>query len=197
MLKRAICAKCDSPITRCLCSIVDSKFSYPFPIIVLQHPDEKNHYLNTVKILKLSIIDLKVFNAEKFNENILSENKNWFVLFPEIEIENRVNKSHAQSFDPNSDGLIIIDGSWRKAKKIYFTNSFLHSLPKLNLKNSYQSQYELRVCSRENHLSTLEAFSYMMDELEIGKEINLKLRDRMKVMVEKQKRLSQKREPIT
>ncbi len=188
--KRTYCPKCQCPTTRCICDYTMANLLSPLPLIILRHKNETNHYLNTAKILQLSFNNIVVFDGEIFNENIF-ENfpnvKNWILLFP---TEDAI--STTALIESNKDfkiaGIIILDGTWKKAKKIYYLNSFLHQLPKVKLAKTYSSQYELRKCGKENHLSTLEACVYLFEETKLADDkIKDELLLRLKSMIQRQK----------
>lgn len=183
--KRPHCKRCHVPLTRCLCAICPSNLKLPFPIVVFQHPDEENHYLNTVRLLKLSCDQITVIITHSPKLSDLDPSYQWYLLFPGdgarkiSQIKNElINKKM---------GLVILDGTWKKTKKFLFENIFLQHLPRLSLENSYETIYELRKCDRHNFLSTLEAFSYLLIEdqqIELGNE----LIQRMKIMIAEQKK---------
>ncbi len=184
-IKRPTCSRCLSPLSRCICSLCPENLTIDFPIIVFQHPDEEHHYLNTVKILKLSFKNIRVIVTEHPKESDLDNSIHWHLLFPG---ENALSLQQARNInDPKPMGLIILDGTWKKTKRFIFENSFLQTLPRLSLQHHYESIYELRKCDRKNFLSTLEAFSYLLIEnqqTELGEE----LIDRMKRMIQEQKK---------
>lgn len=184
-IKRPHCSRCLSPLSRCICSLCPENLTLDFPIIIFQHPDEEHHYLNTVKILKLSFKNIRVIVTEHPKESDLDNSIQWYLLFPD---------EHAQSLQQAQNnsvlkpfGLIILDGTWKKTKKFIFENMFLQTMPRLSLLHHYESIYELRKCDRKNFLSTLEAFSYLLIEnhqTKLGEE----LIDRMKHMIQEQKK---------
>lgn len=192
--KRDHCPRCQSPQARCLCDFTPKNLTSPLPLIILRHKDEKNHYLNTAKILELSLTNAKIFDGEIFSTDIFNDYptiKNWVLIFP---TEDSHSSTELKEKNPPSkiEGIIMIDGTWKKAKKIFYLNSFLQNLPKAKLAQSYPSQYELRKCGKENFLSTLEAYVYFFKEWNSEKENNEnegELLTRLKKMIQKQKGL--------
>jgi DTW domain-containing protein YfiP len=53
--------------------------------------------------------------------------------------------------------IILIDGTWRKAKKIFMLSKNLQTLPLLKLSPAEKTDYRIRKAPSENSLSTLEA----------------------------------------
>lgn len=65
--------------------------------------------------------------------------------------------------------LIAIDGTWKKANKIYLSHPQLQSLPKLNIEGR-ENQYRHRKSPSDQHLSTLEAIYHGLNKLEGNSE---------------------------
>ncbi len=62
--------------------------------------------------------------------------------------------------------LIFIDGTWRKALKLWSLNPWLHTLPTYRMSPSAPSSYGIRKTKQKNGLSTLEAVSYALEHTE-------------------------------
>ncbi len=62
--------------------------------------------------------------------------------------------------------VILIDGTWRKAYKIWQLSSNLHTLPSIHLPEGLKGQYLIRKAPSENSLSTVEAGYHMLSILE-------------------------------
>ena len=144
-------------IARCLC-----EYLRPVPnstqIIILQHPKENKHPLNTVKILTKSLEKIIIFTGEDFSHHqelnlILNNRENKvLLLFPETELQVMRLIDVAKTTH-----LVLIDGSWRKAKKIFILSRNLHSLQRLSIEASKISNYRIRQSRQKNGLSSLEA----------------------------------------
>lgn len=191
--KREICLRCSSPVSRCVCTFTKTNLSASAPLLILRHKDEKKHYLNTAKILELSLTNAKIFDGEIFTKEIFNffpEVTNWILLFPTEDAQTSKDLKE-KNIDLKNQGILLIDGTWKKAKKIYYLNSFLHHLPKVKLAQIYPSQYELRKCGKENFLSTIEAYAYFLKEWEENEsQISDELLGRFKKMIEGQKNLT-------
>jgi DTW domain-containing protein YfiP len=59
-------------------------------------------------------------------------------------------------------GLIVIDGSWKQAKALWWRNSWLLKLHRIALNPDFQS---VRNQSKEEGLSTIEAISFTLKNL--------------------------------
>jgi len=54
------------------------------------------------------------------------------------------------------DALIILDGTWQEAQKMYNQSPYLHSLPKIKIHTSQTSIYTLRRNQKQHGLCTAE-----------------------------------------
>lgn len=155
------CFQCYKSITLCICNHI-SKLPYQQKIIILQHPKEKFHPYNTAIIAKLSLANCVIIEGENFNHNkYLNErliNEDCILLFPSLYGEK---KEEILSIENKT--LIVIDASWRKAKKIYFLSINIQSLPKISLKPDQKSLYQIRKANDSNFLSTIEAIASVLN----------------------------------
>ncbi len=60
--------------------------------------------------------------------------------------------------------LIFIDGSWREARKIFRRSDYLQSLPVLSITPESLSEYIMRRSENEQHLSTAEVASLVLQQ---------------------------------
>ncbi|CSC46935.1 cytoplasmic protein [Vibrio cholerae] len=59
--------------------------------------------------------------------------------------------------------LVLIDGSWREAKRIFRKSPYLASLPLVSVEPERLSQYIMRKSENEQHLATAEVASLVLD----------------------------------
>lgn len=154
---RAFCSDCDFLKSRCLCDTLKN-IPNNTHLIVLQHPSESKHPLNTVRIMKKSFKEMTVMVGEDFSNDLklntlLCDTKNECALLypgPASEVlDEKSNKTITH--------LILIDGTWRKAKKIFLLSKNLQTLPAIKLNPEENSEYRIRKSPTEGALSTLEA----------------------------------------
>ncbi|NLS12651.1 DTW domain-containing protein [Vibrio sp. SM6] len=62
--------------------------------------------------------------------------------------------------------LIFIDGSWREARRIFRRSPWLSELPVLSIAPQALSQYMMRHSDNEQHLSTAEVASIVLDQVQ-------------------------------
>ncbi len=61
--------------------------------------------------------------------------------------------------------IILLDGTWKKAYKLWQLNTWLHTLPTLRI-DDVESQYHIRKAPKAGYLSTLEAAAICLEKLE-------------------------------
>lgn len=62
--------------------------------------------------------------------------------------------------------LVVLDGTWRKSRKMLHLNPLLQQLPRLSLQGTAPSRYTIRKAHAADQLSTLEATCAALAQLE-------------------------------
>jgi DTW domain-containing protein YfiP len=62
--------------------------------------------------------------------------------------------------------LIVLDGTWRKSRKMLYLNPLLQALPRLSLRDTPAAYHQIRKAHRPDQLSTLEATCVALAQLE-------------------------------
>ncbi|NVK39352.1 MAG: DTW domain-containing protein [Gammaproteobacteria bacterium] len=168
-MPREICEGCQRPQAVCLCPHLVS-LKAPCELVILQHPSEQKQALATVPILKQCISPIDVWVGEDFSghpklQALLEKPQTCRILFPSEESDNWSLDDPALAVQANIQYLIIIDGTWRKAKRIWHMNPWLHELPCAQLTDIPKTQYQIRSSSIEGGVSTLEAVSFACEYL--------------------------------
>ncbi|NRA52642.1 MAG: DTW domain-containing protein [Gammaproteobacteria bacterium] len=194
MNKRARCAHCLRAPVACFCHTIKS-LDNQVKLVILQHPSEVKHAKGTAKIVELSLTHRQIMIGEDFSANdefnaLFNNDQQVLLLYPQdnaisprqlkqqLEADSSVKLSHIT--------IIVLDGSWKKAYKIYCLNPLLQSLPCIGITPSDQSNYRIRKSSRSDSLSTVEACYQLLTELE-GDSLNFEpLLNTFNVMVEQQ-----------
>ena len=97
--------------------------------------------------------------AHALGENDVDAQR-WAVLFPDREATGaQVTSRSGVVLDPSAlEGVIVLDGTWSKAKTLWWRNPWLNKLNRMNLKPSQPSIYgRLRAEPRRDYVSTLES----------------------------------------
>ncbi|GAB1260466.1 DTW domain-containing protein [Aurantivibrio plasticivorans] len=156
MVKTRYCFGCGLPRKVCNCGVIDPKLELP-PIIILRHPGERKRTLSTVSLIKQRYPNVLVKDGELFSP---LRKEHMALLFPSDGLE------HAEQSITESDDqyYILLDATWRKAKKILHQNPWLQALPRTSLRPASASQYLLRKVTDEQSLSSVEAFAAVMQD---------------------------------
>lgn len=161
---RPRCSQCTRPLAQCLCSLIPSLPSRT-RVLIIQHPDEAQHALNTARFVALGLQNAQLIIAETIDdiEQYLQQpGYRACVLFPGEQAQ-ELNAYQAQQLTLL---LIVPDGTWRKARKILHCNPLLAALPRVTLPAGLTSRYRLRKAPIQESLATVEAVSYALDILE-------------------------------
>lgn len=168
---REYCQECYKAKNACYCHKIVS-LNNTSHILILQHPNECKHPLNSARIAELSFKNCRIIIGEDFSQNKelneILKNDNCCLLFPSDDAQKVSHYSISCKDAPEGKKptLILIDGTWRKAKKIFYLSKNLHSIPKICLSSNYKSRYRIRKQPTNNYLSTLEALTYSLNILE-------------------------------
>lgn len=165
-MSRLQCARCLRPQTCCLCALIPTLASRT-RVLILQHPDEVKHALNTARFASLGLVNAELLVGEQFPELTRLLNDPAYtscLLFPSEQAQ-PLTPSLAQSKPLQ---LVVPDGTWRKARKLLYLNPELEHLPKVTLASVAPSRYRLRKAPSSDSLSTLEAITQSLAVLEQG-----------------------------
>ncbi|AHL75890.1 hypothetical protein CH92_12610 [Stutzerimonas stutzeri] len=160
-MSRPQCPRCQRPLSHCLCALIPSLASTT-AVLILQHPSETGHALNTARLAALGLTNAELRTGELFEDLPADERLESYLLFPG---ERAVSLGQlAEKGEPLR--LIVPDGTWRKARKLLHLNPHLASLPRVALPEGLTSRYRLRKAPMPGALSTLEAIVVALNTLE-------------------------------
>ncbi|MCL7462630.1 DTW domain-containing protein [Pseudomonas sp. NW5] len=163
-MARPRCVRCQRPLSHCLCPLIP-RVSNRTRVLVLQHPDEAGHALNTARLAVLGLEKAELRCAEHF-ETLAQElaGQSVGLLFPGegAQLVSPAGADNALSLDC----LIVPDGTWRKARRLLYCNPWLETLPRLALPSGLTSRYRLRKAPGPGALSTIEAIVQCLNALE-------------------------------
>lgn len=172
---RLRCGRCLRPESHCLC-VYATTVANRTRVLILQHPDESKHALNTGRLAVLGLARAELRVGEHFPEltEILSAAATAFLLFPGESAQ--VPQPLASDTVDGVVLLIVPDGTWRKARKILHANPVLNSLPRLSLPVGEPSRYRVRKTSVPAAVSTIEAIQRTLAALEPEQDFSPMLR---------------------
>jgi DTW domain-containing protein YfiP len=178
-MSRAQCARCLRPETHCLCALIphlDSRTR----VLILQHPSEVNHALNTARLAALGLNNAELIVGEVFDDLSALLNPPGYqarLLFPADDAQPlEAYRSEGGEAGSTSMLLVVPDGTWRKARKLLHLNPLLAALPRVTLAQAVPSRYRLRKAPGPGALSTVEAIVQALQTLEAPKTFEALLR---------------------
>ncbi|MET3117335.1 DTW domain-containing protein YfiP [Undibacterium sp. GrIS 1.8] len=174
--KRSSCTRCLRPQSTCICHWIVA-INPQVEIVILQHPLEVQNAKGSARLLHLSLTGSQICIGEKFEESLLKSlldvpGKNSILLYPETPQDQGIGVMPAPVFDvrllaqPDKIRLIVLDGTWRKSRKMLYLNPLLQTLPRLPLRDTATSLYRIRKAHKPDQLSSLEATCYALMMLE-------------------------------
>lgn len=131
-------------------------------IIVLQHPEETANPKGSAIIAELGL-DLYQcwvgddFQAHKGLMTLLDEKAGRVAILYPAEKSEVLEPQRLDHLAMDIKVLIVIDGTWRKARKIWEMNPQLHTLPCYKLAVEQKSDYRIRKAPQQSCLSTVES----------------------------------------
>ena len=165
-MSRAQCSRCLRPQTHCLCALIPQLDSRT-RVLLLQHPSEVGHALNTARLADLGLLNAELRVGEVFEDLATLLNPPGYqarLLFPG---EDAQLIDTAEPSDESLPWLLVVpDGTWRKARKLLHLNPLLAQLPRATLPEGTVSRYRLRKAPGPGALSTLEAIVQALEILE-------------------------------
>ncbi len=172
-MSRAFCYQCHRAKVACLCNRIE-KYQNQVAVTVLQHPDEAGHPKASAIIAELGLAYYQCWVGEDFSQHegfqcLISGNTEHIALLYPAEGAIALNEAGVAN-QRGIKHLIIIDATWRKARKIWALNTDLHLLKAYRLATGKGSNYRIRKAPEEGHLSTVESIVEGLRVLEGGAE---------------------------
>lgn len=169
----ATCNKCGLPIINCLCDNAPN-IKTNARIWILSTEKEFYRPSNTARLLELvnpNSTEIFLWERKKIPEKLVAYLNNDlyepFLLFPIESFETELRKVEYKSTG-KIPAFIIIDGTWKEARKIFRKSPYLDALPLLSLEPDFKSNYDLRRGVVDGNLCTIEV---AMEVLKINREI--------------------------
>jgi DTW domain-containing protein YfiP len=168
-MSRPVCARCLRPQRACICAWI-TPLAPAVEVVILQHPLEASQAKGSARLLHLSLEHSRIVTGECFDEAQLrallyAPPRQPVLLYPD----------HADGAPPLAADLrdapqrlrlIVLDGTWRKSRKMLYANPLLQGLPRLPLHDLPPSHYAIRKAHRPDQLSTLEATCHALAQIE-------------------------------
>lgn len=172
--RRPTCPQCARPLRTCLCRWV-TPVDNVVEVLILQHPLEVEQAKGSAVLLQRSLLNSRLSTGEQFDATDLdallhADGRTSMLLYPdEPGATQTVDKSPIRA-EAARLRLVVLDGTWRKSRKLLHLNPALQRLPRLALAEPPPSQYTIRKAHRPDQLSTLEATCLALSQLESAPE---------------------------
>jgi DTW domain-containing protein YfiP len=183
--KRPLCQTCLRPRSTCICQWI-TPIEHAVEVVILQHPLEVANAKGSARLLHLSLPHSRLVTGETFDEAVLQAlltaplqaqaaaqaPRRAILLYPDTPHDPSPDLSAPPVLspgdvqDPSRLRLIVLDGTWRKSRKMLYQNSQLQQLPRLALRDMPASHYLIRKAHLPDQLSTLEATCAALMQLE-------------------------------
>ena len=182
--QRLRCDRCWRPQSACICQWV-TPLDHQVEVLVLQHPLEVSNAKGSARLLCLSLAHSQLVTGEVFESAELQallraprghngvgcQAKTPVLLYPPTPHDTALalappplNRDLLK--DPAQLRLVVLDGTWRKSRKMLYCNPLLQALPRLSLRDTPAAYHQIRKAHRPDQLSTLEATCAALAQLE-------------------------------
>lgn len=162
---RAECYRCFKPQVTCICRSVE-RVANRTAITILQHPRERFHAIGTVRIARLGLAKVRIEPCAPWTDTSAVSAAlpaATALLYPGPGARDLATLPVGE----RPRHLLILDGTWFHAKKIYDAQPWLQTLPHVSLTTSEPSRYgSIRREPRADYVATVEAIVHALRILE-------------------------------
>lgn len=170
------CEKCRIGLSHCICKLTPNMTSNA-GFLLLMYDTEILKPSNTGKLIADVVPDTYAFLWSRTEENkellaVLNDEK-WqpFVVFPEqyAEPERKIYSQNIALEQGKRPLFIMLDGSWREAKKMFRKSPYLNSFPVVSfnpeMTNNKEmiSRYQIRQATATHQFATAEVAARVLD----------------------------------
>ena len=173
--RRATCPHCLRPQSACICALAQP-VACATQVLILQHPLEVHEAKGTARLLHLCLPGSRLEVGEQLDAAQL---QHWLhapwqsgdtprqpvLLYPPSP-DLPAPPALPEPLPASAVRLVVIDGTWRKSRKMLHQNPLLQQLPRLPLRELPASRYRIRTARQPHQLSTLEATCAALAQLE-------------------------------
>lgn len=153
-------------------------------VLILQHPLERDQAKGSARLLHLSLARSRLLTGEVFvaDEWLAAPHsaqaaaagtaRHNLLLYPDSPAGSTPTLPQPPVLAPEllqhpaQLRLVVLDGTWRKSRKMLYLNPQLQRLPRLSLQDMPASNYHIRRAHQPDQLSTLEAVCAALAQLE-------------------------------
>ncbi|HTQ05566.1 MAG TPA: DTW domain-containing protein [Polyangiaceae bacterium] len=189
---RAVCAGCGRPAKVCVCAEL-VRVPTRTRVLILQHPRESNVPIGTARLAELMLpnserhVGVELEDTPRVRELLTDPTRPAVLLYPGPGAEDIVARPPAGPVT-----LVVIDGTWWQAQKLFKKNPKLAGLPRYALEPPGPSRYRIRREPAAHCVSTIEAITLALAALEQNEGVSALLKP-FDAMVEHQIRFATER----
>ena len=189
--RRIHCPQCLRPAAACICHCVH-RVDHHTQVLLLQHPMEATHPKGTARLLHLCLPHSRMEVGEAWpatewqallhgawcqDSLVMPAPVLTLLLYPPSPPDPGLPLQTPPDWDMGELAklpqgaplrLVVLDGTWRKSRKMLYLNPALQRLPRLPLHHLPESRYTIRKAHLPGQLSTLEATWAALRQLEPG-----------------------------
>ena len=172
---RPHCPICLRPLTGCICRWV-TPVEHTVDVLILQHPQEVAQAKGSARLLHLCLPHSRMVAGEVFDETalraLLAGPRQSVLLYPDTPQGSALGLppppplAPGDLSDPARLRLVVLDGTWRKSRKMLYANPALQALPRLALNEVPAGRYAIRKAHLPGQLSTFEATALALGQLQ-------------------------------
>jgi len=193
---RPLCGTCLRAQRACICRWVTPLAAH-VEVAILQHPLEVAHAKGSARLLHLCLPHSRLLVGETFAEATLRRLlrapfdggavpssalpaalpvRQPLLLYPQTPDSDALGMAPPPALEasllqaPHRLRLVVLDGTWRKSRKMLYLNPLLQQLPRLHLDDAPASRYLIRKAQGAHQLSTFEAVCHALMRLENNDE---------------------------
>ena len=187
MAFREVCRRCLRPASACWCAHVTPR-SAGADLVLLQHPREARKPIGTARMAHLGVSGSRLLVGVRFAglEAVAPKRdglaRRAVVLYPAEDAQDVA--ALREVADPLT--VIVLDGTWWQARKLWRENPWLHALPAYRVNPRAAGRYRIRREPAPHCLSTVEAVAALLDALDGRADGHADLLRPFDAMVEKQ-----------
>lgn len=162
------CDACMLPRLNCLCPYQVTATARA-EVWLIMHPHEAYKPTNTGRLIKDVLPSTRIFQWSRTEPDdellaLLASNRyRPFLIFPDDQPDyaDRIVRQPAVEGE-QIPVFIILDGTWRQARRMFRQSAYLASLPILPLHTDRLTRYKLRTPASESHLCTAEVAAELL-----------------------------------
>lgn len=180
-MQRLLCPDCLHPRSVCWCAVV-RPVACRTEVLILQHPQELGHAKNTALLLQRCLgtaartIVGESWDTPSLTQWLHGDGKHSLLLYPPSVPDAQLPLLAPPPLPPQwlrppvapaQLRLVVLDGTWRKSRKMLYANAPLQQLPRLALDTEHlpPGRYHIRKAQAPGQRSTFEASTLALAQL--------------------------------